>query len=178
MNKLFVIISKIFYHIYGYEAINVIFKISPSQATISVLKTFGAKIGDRVTIQTPLTIHAAESKPIYKNLVIGDQVYIGRNCLLDLSDAISIADRVTISHSVIINTHTNIGASGINKEIIKNSLQAVSISNDTFIGINSVILGGVEIGSNSFVGASSLVNNSIPEKVVAVGNPCKIIKKI
>ena len=54
----------------------------------------------------------------------------------------------------------------------------MSISNDTFIGINSVILGGVEIGGNSFIGASSLVNNSIPEKVVAVGNPCKIIEKI
>lgn len=178
MNKLFVIISKFLYYIYGYEAINILFRICPSQATIAILKTFGAKIGDSVTIQNPLTIHAAESKPIYKNLVIGNQVYIGRNSLLDLSDNIYIADRVTISHSVIINTHTNIGKIEINKENIKNTLQAVSISNDTFIGINSVILGGVEIGSKTFIGASSLVDKSIPEKVVAVGNPCKIIKKI
>lgn len=178
MNKLFVIISKFFYRIYGYEAINIIFKISPSQATVAILKTFGAKIGDNVTIQTPLIIHAAESKPIYKNLVIGDQVYIGRNCFLDLSDVISIANRVTISHSVIINTHTNIGASRINKEVLKNSLKPVSILNDAFIGIDTVILGGNKIGEQSFIGASSLVINSIPDKVIAVGNPCKIIEKI
>jgi len=47
-----------------------------------------------------------------------------------------------------------------------------------WIGANAVILPGVIIGENSVVGAGSVVTKSIPNGVIAVGNPAKVIRKI
>ena len=46
------------------------------------------------------------------------------------------------------------------------------------IGGNSSICQGVTIGSNSTIGAGSIVFNDIPNDVLAYGNPCKVIKKL
>ena len=46
------------------------------------------------------------------------------------------------------------------------------------IGGNTVILPGVHIGSNTVIGAGSVVTKDIPDWVVAAGNPCRVIKKI
>ena len=46
------------------------------------------------------------------------------------------------------------------------------------IGGNTVILPGVHIGSNTVIGAGSVVTKDIPDWVVAAGNPCRMIKKI
>ncbi len=54
----------------------------------------------------------------------------------------------------------------------------VIIHDNVWIGLNSTILKGVEIGENTIIGANSLVVKSIPANVVAGGNPCKIIKNI
>ncbi|WP_277934155.1 DapH/DapD/GlmU-related protein [Campylobacter hyointestinalis] len=46
------------------------------------------------------------------------------------------------------------------------------------MGANSIILPGVMVGENAVIRAGSIVTKSIPPKVVAVGNHCKIIKKL
>lgn len=53
----------------------------------------------------------------------------------------------------------------------------IVIGNDVWIGMNSVILPGVTIGDNVVIGAGSVVTRNIPSNSVAVGNPCKVIKK-
>ncbi|MCK0130677.1 acyltransferase [Flavobacteriaceae bacterium F08102] len=53
----------------------------------------------------------------------------------------------------------------------------IQIGNDVFIGANSVILPGVQIGNNVIVGAGSVVTKNLPSNVIAVGNPCKVIKE-
>lgn len=47
-----------------------------------------------------------------------------------------------------------------------------------WIGGNTVILPGVHIGSNTVIGAGSVVTKDIPDWVIAAGNPCKVIRKI
>lgn len=47
-----------------------------------------------------------------------------------------------------------------------------------WIGGNVVVLPGVTIGDNVVIGAGSVVNKDIPSNVVAVGNPCKVIKQL
>jgi maltose O-acetyltransferase len=51
----------------------------------------------------------------------------------------------------------------------------VTIGKNVFIGSNVMILKGVIIGDNSVIGGGSVVVKSIPENVVAAGNPCKVI---
>ncbi|MEG1551379.1 MAG: DapH/DapD/GlmU-related protein, partial [Oscillospiraceae bacterium] len=54
----------------------------------------------------------------------------------------------------------------------------VHIGNNVWIGAGAIILPGVNIGDNSVIGAGSVVTKDIPENVVAVGNPCKVLRKI
>ncbi len=53
----------------------------------------------------------------------------------------------------------------------------IKIGNNVWIGGNVVVLPGVTIGDNVVIGAGSVVNKDIPSDVVAVGNPCRVIKK-
>ena len=54
----------------------------------------------------------------------------------------------------------------------------IVIGNNVWFGGNVTVLPGVKIGSNVVIGAGSVVTKDIPDNVVAVGNPCKIIKNI
>ncbi|AKP66733.1 sugar O-acetyltransferase [Companilactobacillus ginsenosidimutans] len=54
----------------------------------------------------------------------------------------------------------------------------IKLGKNVWIGANSVVLGDVTIGDNSVIGAGSVVNKDIPSNVVAVGSPCKVIRKI
>lgn len=54
----------------------------------------------------------------------------------------------------------------------------VTIENDVWIGANCQILKGVTIGARSVIGAGSVVTKSIPADSIAVGNPCKVIRRI
>lgn len=54
----------------------------------------------------------------------------------------------------------------------------IKVGNNVWIGGNVIVLPGVTIGDNVVIGAGSVVNKDIPSNSVAVGNPCKVIKKI
>lgn len=54
----------------------------------------------------------------------------------------------------------------------------IEVGDNVWFGGGVTIMPGVKIGSNSVIGAKSLVNKNIPEGVVAFGNPCKVIRKI
>ena len=54
----------------------------------------------------------------------------------------------------------------------------VVIEDNVWLGMNVVVLKGVHIGKNSLIGANSVVTKDIPANVIAVGNPCKVIKQL
>lgn len=54
----------------------------------------------------------------------------------------------------------------------------ITIGENVWLGANVTVLPGVTIGNNSVIGAGSVVTKSIPENVVAVGNPCKVLRPI
>jgi acetyltransferase-like isoleucine patch superfamily enzyme len=93
---------------------------------------------------------------------IGSDVLIGAN--------VTIAD--TDFHPVNpINRRNNSDFDSINSN-------PIIIEDNVFIGCNSIILKGVTIGKNSIIGAGSVVTKSIPQDVIAAGNPVKILKRI
>ena len=56
--------------------------------------------------------------------------------------------------------------------------KGIKIGNNVWIGGNVVINPGITIGDNSVIGSGSIVTKNIPSNVIAVGNPCKIIREI
>ena len=90
---------------------------------------------------------------------------------------ISIGDRVTVTSSVIFLTHDG------STWLIRNSngiryqkYKKIVVGNDVFLGVNTIIMPGVLIGSNVVIGAGSVVTKSIPDNSVAVGNPARVIQ--
>jgi acetyltransferase-like isoleucine patch superfamily enzyme len=56
--------------------------------------------------------------------------------------------------------------------------EPVTIGRNVWVGMNSIILKGVAIGDNSIIGAGSVVTKSVPENVLAAGNPARVLKSI
>ena len=54
----------------------------------------------------------------------------------------------------------------------------MNIGNNVWIGASAILLPGITIGDNSVIGAGSVVTKDIPANVVAVGNPCKVLREI
>ena len=56
--------------------------------------------------------------------------------------------------------------------------EPVTLKTGCWIGANALILPGVTVGRNSVIGAGSVVTKSIPDRVLAAGNPAKVIRAI
>lgn len=56
--------------------------------------------------------------------------------------------------------------------------KSITIKDNVWLGVNSIILKGVTIGRNTVIGANSVVVKAIPSNVVASGNPAKVIRKL
>lgn len=104
-----------------------------------------------------------------ENIVIGDRVMIGANCTITDTDSHSL------DYKQRHPDHYNQRADGWKENVISAPVQ---IEDDVFIGMNSIILKGVKIGKGSVIGAGSVVSKSIPEFVIAAGNPAKPIKSL
>ncbi len=115
----------------------------------------------------------------FKNLVIGKNVYIGPETMIDIADRVTIGSNTTIAARGLLLTHTNVGYDDNPlKRVIPDNYSPVKIGNEVFIGANSVVLPGVTIGNNSIVGAMSLVSNDVESGTIVAGIPAKVIGKI
>lgn len=109
-------------------------------------------------------------------------VRVGEGCRIYINSfgtepfLISIGDRVTITSRVRILTHD--GSTCLVKDERGVRFQRylpVSIGDDVFVGVNSIILPGVSIGSRVVVAAGSVVTRDVPSDVVVAGNPARVI---
>jgi acetyltransferase-like isoleucine patch superfamily enzyme len=163
---------------YGGEGINIPLMFMPTQLISPVLQEYGAQVGERVRFRSPLTIHNSDinSSQYYRNLTVGSDCYFGRELFLDLQDRIVIGNDVTISHRVMIMTHTDAGTSPLKDEVIRTSQAAVVIGRGAYIGAQVTILEGVEVGECAVIGAGAVVTKSVPPYSVYAGVPAKQIK--
>ena len=85
---------------------------------------------------------------------------------------------VTIGDNVLCGANVTIGdRNNHEKTFAEFKPSPVSIGDNVWIGMNSVVMKGVSIGENTIIGANSIVTKSIPANVIAVGSPCKVIKE-
>jgi len=159
---------------YGGDGVNVPLMFMPTRFIASTLQRYGATIGERVRFRSPLVIHNSDPnsrRRCYANLRVGSDCYLGRELFLDLQDTIEIENNVTISHRVMILTHTDAGASPLGNTRIRTTQAPVAIRRGAYIGANVTILEGVEIGEEAVVGAGAVVTRSVPAGGVVVGVP-------
>ncbi len=172
--------ARLFAAIYGGEGVNIPLMFMPTQVIGPTLRANGAAIGKRVRFRSPLVVHNSDSerRRYYTKLEVGDDCYFGRELFLDLQDRIVIEDQVTISHRVMILTHTDAGNSPLKDEFVPTAQGPVFIRKGAYIGANVTILQGVEIGESSIVGAGAVVTRSVPPASVVAGVPAKIVKTL
>jgi acetyltransferase-like isoleucine patch superfamily enzyme len=91
---------------------------------------------------------------------------------------VSVSDDVLIGPEVIIYSQNHI-YKNLEKKISAQGYltSSVSICDNVWIGARSIILPGVKIGSNSIIGAGSVVTKDVPSNCVYAGNPAKLIKQ-
>ena len=98
---------------------------------------------------------------------------IGKGMSLPHPYGVVIGGKSKIGENCHIGQHVTIGGN-MGKEV--NGRQQPTIGDNCFICANSVVVGPIEIGNNTIIGAGSVVTHSLPANVVAAGNPCKVIK--
>lgn len=111
------------------------------------------------------------------HIKVGKNFFANYNCtIIDVADVI-IGDNCQMAPNVAIYTaghpvypSTRNTAYEYGKEIV--------IGDNVWIGGNTVILPGVHIGDDVVIGAGSVVTKDIPDRCIAAGNPCKVIRKI
>ncbi len=102
---------------------------------------------------------------------------VNYNCVILDTSPVNIGDGVLIAPGVCIACagHAIFPEQRVNGVLTSSP---VTIEDGVWIGANSTVCGGVTIGKNSIIGAGSVVNKSIPSNVIAVGNPCRVLRKI
>lgn len=144
---------------------------SENEKIPSMLKNLFGKTGENLWVEAPFhcdygyNIEVGENFFANYNLTILDvgKVKIGKNA--QIAPNVSI---YTAGHPI----HPDSRNTGYEYGI------AITIGDNVWIGGNTVILPGVTIGNNVVIGAGSIISKDIPDDVIVVGNPCKIIRKI
>lgn len=137
----------------------------------SLIEKILGKVGSTFMIETPFMCDYGF------NIEIGDGFCSNHNLLI-LDPA-----KVTIGENVLVGPNCSFYTAEhpLNPIERKNGIESakpITIGNNVWIGGNVVILAGVTIGDNSVIGAGSIVKHDIPQNTLAIGSPCKVIKKI
>ena len=129
------------------------------------------KIGENFVIEQPFHCDYGHF------ITIGDNFYANYNLTILDTEKVEIGDNVFIGPNVNIYTAGHPLDIKRRNENLESRIP-VKIGNNVWIGGNVTILPGTTIGDNTTIGAGSVVTKDIPSNVLAVGNPCNIIKKL
>ena len=111
------------------------------------------------------------------NIEVGENFYANHNLIILDANKVEFGDNVFIAPNCSFYTAGHpIDVEERNKGL--EYAKPIKIGNNVWIGGNVSVLPGVTIGDNVVIGAGSIVNKDVPANVVAVGNPCRVIKEI
>lgn len=147
-----------------------------------ILKNMFGGIGTNVSVGNPFICDYG------CNIHIGNNVSINMNCTFVDCNKIIIGNNILIASNVQIYTAAHPidvidrftpdwTVDKVNEYFCRTYALPVVIEDNCWIGGGVIILPGVTIGKGSVIGAGSVVTKNIPENSVAVGNPCRVIRK-
>lgn len=147
-----------------------------------ILKQLFGQTGTNVSVGSPFCCDYG------RNIYLGNNVSINMNCTFVDCNQIVIGDNVLIASNVQLYTATHPvelaerltpdwnGETG--EYFCRTYALPIKIGNGCWLGGGVIVLPGVTIGDGSVIGAGSVVTKDIPENSLAVGNPCRVIRKI
>ncbi|MBC5627844.1 sugar O-acetyltransferase [Clostridium sp. NSJ-6] len=136
-----------------------------------MIKNILGKTGEDVCVEQPFRCDYG------KNIEVGNNFFANYNCvILDVA-------KVTIGKNVMFAPNVSIYTAGhpIHPESRNSGYEygiPVTIGDNVWVGGSVVINPGVKIGNNVVIGSGSVVTKDIPDNVIAVGNPCRVIREI
>lgn len=136
----------------------------------ALLRQMFSEIGEGCYIEPPL--HANFGG---RYVHFGKNVYANFNLTLVDDTHIYVGDNTMIGPNVTIATASHPLSASLRDEGYQHN-HAVRIGRSCWIGAGAIILPGVTIGDNTVIGAGSVVTRDIPSGVVAVGNPCRVMR--
>lgn len=142
--------------------------VSEQQKTIRQI--FG-KTGSRFYITSPFWCDYGY------NIEIGENFYTNHNCIILDGAKVTFGDNVFIAPNCTFSTAGHPLDSQQRNQGLEYAYP-ITVGDNVWIGASVTVLPGVTIGSNTVIGAGSVVNRDIPDGVVAVGNPCRVLRKI
>ena len=141
------------------------------------LRLLGAHLGRRVIV------HDVRFFNLYRRglagLEVGDECFLGDECLLDLAEGVHLEPQVTLAERVVILTHTNVGyADHPLQAHFPASATPVVVETGAFLGANVTVLPGLRVGARSFVAAGSVVTTDVPPDTLVAGVPARPLRSL
>lgn len=147
-----------------------------------ILSRLFGRIGENVSVGQPFICDYG------RNIYLGNNVSVNMNCTFVDCNKIEIGDNVLIASNVQLYTATHPvelserltpdwnAESG--EYFCRTYALPIQIGDGCWLGGGVIVLPGVTIGKGSVIGAGSVVTKDIPDHSLAVGNPCRVIRKL
>ena len=128
------------------------------------LKQANVKLGQLIDVSTSV----AKTAQLFEGVIITPLCSISSDAVLSSNSCVNtmsiIGHDVLIGENSVISSMVNMGGSCV-------------VGENSYIGMGALIKEGVKIGSNTIVGMGSVVYNDIPDGVIALGNPARVMRK-
>lgn len=144
----------------------------PMEPREAMLREMFAEVGEGTYVESPFCANWG-----------GHHVHLGRNIYINYGARFVDDTHIYIGDYTMLGPNVVIATAGhpIDPELRKMGLQynmPVRIGCNCWLGAGVIVMPGVTIGDNTVIGAGSVVTKDIPSGVVAVGNPCKVLREV
>lgn len=187
-----IVLRKIFYPtIIGRVGRGVVFGMD-----VSLRHPLKIEIGDGSIIDDGVLLDAKGSANT--GIIIGENCYVGRGTIFSCKEGdiilkdyanistycnISSNSKITIGEKSLLGPYVSLFATRHNFDNVDEAIldqgwtsEGIEIANNCWLGAKVTVLDGVNIGESAVIGAGAVVTKSLPQRVVAVGSPARVVK--
>jgi maltose O-acetyltransferase len=138
---------------------------------VKLLKELFGKTGEKIHIEPPFYCDYGY------NITVGESFYANFDCIILDVNKVNIGNNVFFGPRVCIYTAGHPIDADVRNTLLEYG-KPIKIGNNVWIGGNTIINPGITVGNNVVIGSGSIITKDIPENVIAVGNPCKVLRLI
>lgn len=147
--------------------------------TVNVFGWKHIRIGENTLVGEGSWLNVNSRVENHDHIIIGNYCYIGRRNLISSSKQLIINDYVMTSNECKFLGSNHVFENPWEPYILTGTTDdgILKVGANTWVGAAVIVVGNVQIGHGSIIGAGSVVTKNIPPFSIAVGNPCKVIKR-